>query len=56
MKKTINRINLVLKQRRNWKINPATKVIESKKRYNRNEMKQLTKEEIEQQLDKMENE
>ena len=51
MKRTINKKELVLKQRRNWKINPVTKVIESKKLYDRNEMKQLTQEEIEQELD-----
>ena len=50
MKKTINKKELLLKQRRKWDINPVTKVEESKKNYDRKKMKQNTRNEIDKEL------
>lgn len=50
MKKTINRKELLIKQRRTWKINPATRIIEDGKAYKRSAIKQAVREEIDQAI------
>ena len=50
MKKKINKKELLIKQRRKWDINPATKIEESKKNYNRKKIKQKIQHEIDREL------
>ena len=55
MKKTINRKELQIRQRRIWKINPVTRVIEDGKRYKRSAVKLSDKEEIDRAILDLEN-
>ncbi|MDZ7261266.1 MAG: hypothetical protein ONB05_04060 [candidate division KSB1 bacterium] len=50
MKIKIDSRELMRKRRRMWVIKPFTRVIEDKKRYNRNRVKRLTIKEINEEL------
>jgi hypothetical protein len=56
MKKTINKKELVLKQRRTWNINPTTRIEDNGKIYNRSAEKLISQSEIEEEMNEIEKE
>ena len=56
MKDTINKKELVLKQRRTWNINPITRIEDNGKIYNRSAEKLISQSEIEEEINEIEKE